>query len=567
MPYISVSQLTKALESLQRFHAFFGVTLLSMKQTGVSVGSATIWGSQQEEALLGKYFSPPGAPPGKPYCVPFGRKDPVNWFWKNAKYSGGTLQSARSRDAYSEALVHPTDKEWAFDPDYIEKLAKLLPAGVRLPVFDLAAWLYRSIELPASLDEVEERFREEFRIDNTEYQRLFDSTRPDASHYFSPTLIQEEEVANLIHGVPPGPTMAGRTEEDLLRHIEHWVMVEEGLALPPGFVSSFYSALLTQRFVILAGRPGTGKTAFVRAYSNALKEFFANTVELVEVSVGSDFSESDVLGYEKISGGLSSTELSETVFLSERPKDIYVVLLDEMNLSQVDHYLARLLPALESDAHVSLPGKKMSVALPADFFVVGTVNSFIEEPTRFQLSSPVKRRANIIEMPNALDRLVATDRREEFDKACIDLIRQTRKRIERRGKGGFASVLDSFRLERLNAALQPESELRSTAFGNALWGLCKICAGNESTSLTFGVVQDVLDYAAMSGRTWEASLAEQIAFKLVPQLSGPSSVGEELLTFIIAIAEGNSAFDVAISSLKALLRTKDVGTGYVVYRY
>ncbi|MBE0548532.1 MAG: hypothetical protein IH627_12975, partial [Rubrivivax sp.] len=330
---------------MQAFHAFFGITFLSMKQTGVAVGTATAWGGQQEEALLRRYFSPAGAPPGKPFCVPFGRKDPESWFWKNAKYSGGTLQRARTTDNYREALERPSTKEWAFTADYLDKLEALLPVGAdgqrqRIPLFDLAAWLYRHEDLPNSLDAVEAKLRTEFKINDAEYTRLFDSTRPPPAQYFAPVPITEEELAHLVHGVPPGPSMMGRSEADLVQHLERWVTAEEGLTLPVGFVQVFYGALVAQRLVVLAGRPGTGKTAFVRAFTEGLGEFFANSVSLVEVSIGSDFSEADALGYEKISGGLAATELSRKLFLSERPRDIYVVLLDEMNLSQVDHYLA-----------------------------------------------------------------------------------------------------------------------------------------------------------------------------------------------------------------------------------
>ncbi|MDQ0140966.1 AAA family ATPase [Cupriavidus necator] len=567
MAHISAGQLAMSLESLQRFHAFFGVTFLSMKQTGVRVGARTVWGSQQEEALLGRYFSPSGAPPGKPYCVPFGRKDPNTWFWKNAKYSGGTLQSARSRDQFSQALEHPTEKEWAFSADYLDKLEALLPTTQRIPVFDLVAWLYRNEELPASLDELEARFRTEFNINDSEYSRLFDPVRPQVAQYFWPEPISEEELAQLIHGVPPGPSMVGRTEAELVQYLERWVTEEEGLTLPAGFVHTFYGALLAQRFVVLAGRPGTGKTAFVRAFTEGLSRFFANSVSLVEVSVGSNFSEADVLGYERISGGLAATELSRKLFLSERPKDVYVVLLDEMNLSHVDHYLARLLPALESDAKVELPGLGSASPFPPDAFIVGTANSFLEESTRFPLSSPVKRRANIIEMPNALGELIASEDRGKFDKACIDLLKQTKGRIDKRTKGGFPSVLDTFRLGRLEAALATGSELRSSTFGDILWGVCQVCSRSQATSLTFGVVQDILDYVAMSGRPWMMALGEQLAQKVVPQLSGPVSICEELLAYVTSRDAGTGNFRVAITALETLLQTKDIGTSHVLYRY
>jgi len=587
LAYISAGQLAESVVRLEPFHAFFGVTFLSMKKTGVGLatpevpGSATtpatrrtgtVWGGTQEGQLLRDYFSPAGGSPDKPFCVPFGLKDDDSWYWKNSKYSGGTLQRARTSDNFRKALERVTPKEWAFTADYLDKLEALLPAAqsgakLRIPTFDLAAWLYRYEELPDSLGAVEAKFRAEFNITDDEYARLFDATRPVESEYFSPDRITEEELALLIHGVPPGPSMLGRTEADLLQHLEYHITQVAKLTLPAGFVHGFYGALIAQRFVVLAGRPGTGKTAFVRAFAKGLNTFFSNAVSLVEVSVGSDFSEADALGYEKISGGLAATELSRKLFLSDRPRDVYVVLLDEMNLAQVDHYLARLLPAIESDAKVELPGHGSPSQFPPDAFVIGTVNSFLEESTRAPLSSPVKRRANIIEMPNALGDLVEANDRAKFDQACVHMLEQTKARVDERTSSGMGSVLDGFRAQRLATALAGGSEVRSTEFGDLLWGICKACAASDSTSLTFGVVQDVLDYMAMSGRPWRTALSEQLAQKIVPQLSGPSTVCEELLAFTASADAGGGDFVAATAALQALLRTKDLGTGHVLFRY
>ena len=202
MAFISAGQLARSLEKLQPFHAFYGVTFLSMKKAGVGVGTGTVWGGPQEEALLRQYFAPAGSPPDKPYCVPFGRKDPDSWYWKNSKYSGGTLQRARTTDNYREALERPTNREWAFTVDYLDKLEGLLPDSpgghkLRIPVFDLAAWLYRHEDLPNSLDDVEVKFRGEFNISDDEYARLFDASRPPVAQYFAPVAITEEELAQL----------------------------------------------------------------------------------------------------------------------------------------------------------------------------------------------------------------------------------------------------------------------------------------------------------------------------------------------------------------------------------
>lgn len=576
MAYVSIGQVAKAIESLQRFHAFFGVTFLSMKKSGVHVGGPTIWGSQQEEALLKRHYSPPGAPPVKPFFVPFKTPDRETGLWKNAKYSGGTLQRARTTDKFRAALEHPTPAEWAFVPGYVATLAGLLPKAsgtgpsvpIKLPVFDLAAWLYRDEDMPATLPAVEDKFRNDFGLtDNAEYSALFDNTQPNPTEFYDPEPIDRDELIRLTQGVPEGPSLGGRSEADLIAHVENWLATEEDLTLPAGFVRTFYAALKAQRFVVLAGRPGTGKTAFVRGFAAALNQFFVNAVSLVEISVSQEFSEADVIGYEKISGGLAATPLTRKVFQSERPNDIYVVLLDEMNLSHVDHYLARLLPAFESDAPVELPGESTTKNLPADALLIGTINSYVEESTRLPLSGPVKRRANVLEMPNALAGLVRAGDRATFESACWGLLKQTKNRVTRRKRDGLPSVLDSFREQGLDATLKAGSEVRSKAFMDALWDICGVCCQSPITAPTFGVIQDVLDYAAMTTTGAMQALNDQIAHKIVPQLNGPATVARSLLAVIERLDAGSGTFARAKEAVQDLLQTEDAASALVAYRY
>ncbi|MCK6587276.1 MAG: AAA family ATPase [Polyangiaceae bacterium] len=571
MPYVALGRIASALKSLQRFHAFYGITFLSMKKADLKVGRPIAWGSQQENEILATFYSPPGAPPDKPYFVPFGRADAQSGSWKNPKYSGGTLQRARTTDNFKDALQHPTRDTWAFTANYVSVLANLLPKEgdkvTRLPVFDVIAWLYRDRDLPNDLKKVEEQFRNEFNIDDKEFKQLFESTTEDASQFFFTDPVDRDEFIQLIDGVPEGPTLAGRGEEDLIKAIETFITEKKLLALPGGFVRSFYYSIKTQRFVVLAGRPGTGKTAFARAFAAALNELFANAVSETIVSIGPDFSESDVLGYEKIAGDLAATELTRRLFLSGRPKDIYVVILDEMNLAQVDHYLARLLPAVESDAPVELPGQDGTRDLPPDTFIVGTINSFVEESTRLPLSGPVKRRANIMEMPNLLGSIVADNDRSRFETILGDLLKQTRERYRQRQKSGQASVLDAYRIANLDAALQKNSHVRAASFVDALWRICQICANAPETSLTFGVVQDVVDFAALAGTDALAALDLQIAQKIVPQLAGPASVAKELLGLVQSLKSPEHPFTGAATALSQLIASEDPSSGTVYFRY
>jgi len=595
MPYVAIGRIAKALKNLERFHAFFGTTFLSMKKSGVTTGSPITWGSGQENELLNSFYSPPGAPPGKPYFIPFGKDrqatsaegsplpgagEREHGKWKNPKYSAGTLQRARTTDRYKDALRHPKKTDWAFEPNYLDVLEGELPKfngkPVKIGALDLAAWLYRDQNLPDQLSDVVQKFRSEFNITDAEFQRLFSAaTEPESQFYFDEPYDRDEFV-DLVGGVPDGPALRGRSEADLVASLEEFVEQKRRLVLPSGFARSFYYALKTQRFVVLAGRPGTGKTAFAKAIADGLRDFFPNSVSQVIISIGPDFSEADVLGYEKIAGDLAATELTTALFLRERPKDLYFVILDEMNLAQVDHYLARLLPAIESDAPVELPGRAGARSLPPDSFFVGTINSFVEEPSRLALSGPVKRRANVIEMPNLLASIVESSDRKRFREAVAGLIRQSKERLESRKREGNGSVLDSFRAKGFEDALVPGSTFEKSGVLDVLWEICTVCNQATQTSLTLGVLQDVLDYLVLSGDDYFTALDLQLAQKIVPQLTGPARVARELRALLTdlsspkMVAEQPSAkpsFPGANDAINRLLHTEDPGSGLVFFPY
>jgi energy-coupling factor transporter ATP-binding protein EcfA2 len=574
MPYVAASRIKTALEQIPQYHPFFGVTLLSMLRSGVSTAPPIRWGSTEENTLLAQYYSPPGAPPRKPYFVPFGVAEKTYGYWRNAKYSAGSLQSARTRETFANALDHPDLRQWGFRANYLDVFEQMLPevGGVRkrIPVLDFAAWLFRNRPLDGNLKDVVRLFRAEFRInDDIVFDRLFDGRIDESeANFFDDVEVDEDDLRFLTRAVPRGPSPGGHSEAEFLRLIEAYTANDARLDLPTGFVGNFYYSLKTQRFVVLAGRPGTGKTAFARAYAGALKRVLGDMVETIVVPIGQEQSESETIGYSKIAGGLEATELTRELFLLGRRSDVFIIVLDEMNLSQVDYYLARLLPAIESDALVELPGGGERVDLPPDAYFVGTINSFVEETTRVALSGPVKRRSNVIEMPNVLDEMARAADKGRFVRFCRTLLEQTAARIATRARERTASAFDAFREADVRAALGPESTVLASEILDLLWQITETCAADTLTSLTAGVLQDILDFIAMaSGAAPLAALDRQVAQKLVPQLSGPAAVASAVRALLAARPDAATEFPHALAALDALLRTADPSSGYVFYKY
>lgn len=199
--------------------------------------------------------------------------------------------------------------------------------------------------------------------------------------------------------------------------------------------------------------------------------------------------------------------------------------------------------------------------------MVGTINSYLEEGTRLPLSGPVKRRANVIEMPNYLEEIVRNGNREGFSSICANLLRQTLVRIENRNQIGTVSILDSFRRQNLQLAIQEGSAILSEEFLDVVWRICEICASSRITGLTFGVLQDVLDYVAMANGDAVSALDSQIAQKIVPQLSGPASVVRQLIDLMEDLGPGEDGFQQSKKALAALLASEDPGSGLVTYMY
>ena len=161
-----------------------------------------------------------------------------------------------------------------------------------------------------------------------------------------------------------------------------------------------------RHFAVLTGLSGSGKTLLARGYAHALHQGQPDPAQyLLTIPVQPGWHDpSCVLGY---INPLDSDSYVRTAFVdflldaSDNPERPYTVVLDEMNLSHPEQYLAPLLSAMETGDRIEfhaqdddISGVPRSIAYPDNLLIIGTVNM---DETTHGLSDKVLDRASVIE--------------------------------------------------------------------------------------------------------------------------------------------------------------------------
>ncbi len=116
-------------------------------------------------------------------------------------------------------------------------------------------------------------------------------------------------------------------------------------------VRCFMNALRTQQLIILWGKPGTGKTSLPRGIAEALG------AKCVRVQVQSNWTDNqDLLGFYNIveKRYVPTQFLEALVEAGKNPNRLYLILLDEMNLSNVEYYFSEMLNVFTWDEAYTL---------------------------------------------------------------------------------------------------------------------------------------------------------------------------------------------------------------------
>lgn len=174
-------------------------------------------------------------------------------------------------------------------------------------------------------------------------------------------------------------------------------------------IRCFLAGMATSRLHLLQGISGTGKTSLPLAVARAL----GAGSTLVEVQAGWR-DRQDLIGhFNAFERRFYESEFLQALYRAQCPRfsnGVYIVILDEMNLSHPEQYFADLLSALEQDSqHQKLDLMTASVepapallhngrtlALPRNVWFVGTAN---HDETTKDFADKTYDRAHVMELP------------------------------------------------------------------------------------------------------------------------------------------------------------------------
>ncbi len=170
-------------------------------------------------------------------------------------------------------------------------------------------------------------------------------------------------------------------------------------------IREFIAGLAVSRILILQGMSGTGKTSLAYAFG----EFLGNSSSIVPVQPMWK-ERSDLLGYyNEFTKKYNETPLLRKMYEANGSGQIYLTVLDEMNIARVEYYFAEFLSLLEipdpelrylevvSDKWEDDPKglKEGRIKLPENMWFIGTANN---DDSTFSISDKVYDRAMIVDL-------------------------------------------------------------------------------------------------------------------------------------------------------------------------
>lgn len=188
--------------------------------------------------------------------------------------------------------------------------------------------------------------------------------------------------------------------QEICERFRNFCCSRMGLYYEPKVIRLFLSAFGCTRLIILQGISGTGKTSLPYAFG----KFLQNDAEIAAVQP-SWRDRTEMFGYfNEFTKRFNETEILKRLYEATYTDDVYVTILDEMNIARVEYYFAEMLSILEmpsrdewvidlvpsgwtSDPKHIIDGR---FQLPENVWYIGTANN---DDSTFSISDKVYDRA------------------------------------------------------------------------------------------------------------------------------------------------------------------------------
>ena len=214
-------------------------------------------------------------------------------------------------------------------------------------------------------------------------------------------------------------------------------------------IRRFIAGMAVSHILILQGMSGTGKTSLAHAFGS----FVDNSSTIIPVQPMWK-ERTDLVGYyNEFTKKFNETLLLEKMYEANYSENMYITVLDEMNIARVEYYFAEFLSLLElpnpDERYIDVVSDKWDndpsqlkdgrIKLPENMWFIGTANN---DDSTFAISDKVYDRAMILNLDNKSARFVApkTEKThisyEQFKKLVAEAIEEydvsarNKKRLE-----------------------------------------------------------------------------------------------------------------------------------------
>ena len=202
------------------------------------------------------------------------------------------------------------------------------------------------------------------------------------------------------------PNMTGITLKELCERFRNYAAAEKKLYYKPEDIRKFIAGMAVSRILIMQGMSGTGKTSLAYTFG----EFLNNGSVIVPVQPMWK-ERTDLVGYyNEFTRKFNETMLLQKMYEANYSSEMYITVLDEMNIARVEYYFAEFLSLLEipdtdkrwldvvSDKWSNDPVKlneSGQIKLPDNMWFIGTANN---DDSTFAISDKVYDRAMIVNL-------------------------------------------------------------------------------------------------------------------------------------------------------------------------